>query len=163
MQAKKRHLADPRERPAADIVIYDGHCRFCTGQVQRLAKWDQTQRLAFLSLHDRRAAELCADLTHDQMMQQLYLVTSTGKRFGGASAIRYLSRHMPWLWILAPLLHIPGSLPLWQWFYNLVAKRRYRLGRLDANDSDANDSVACDSVANDSDACDGGACDVHLK
>ena len=27
-------LPTPTERPEADIVIYDGHCKFCTGQVR---------------------------------------------------------------------------------------------------------------------------------
>ncbi len=142
-RANGHHLADPRERPGTDIVVFDGHCRFCTGQVQRLAQWDRHGRLAFLSLHDPRAAELCLDLTHDQLMEQMYLVTTTGNRYGGAAAVRYLSRYMPRLWPLAPLLHIPGSLPVWQWFYDRVAKRRYRYGRLDS--------------------CDNDACDVHFK
>ncbi|MGC4003208.1 MAG: hypothetical protein QM811_08770 [Pirellulales bacterium] len=35
------------------------------------------------------------------------------------------------MWVLAPLLHIPFSLPLWQWGYDQVAKRRYRWGKVD--------------------------------
>jgi hypothetical protein len=34
---------------------------------------------------------------------------------------------LPRLWCLAPLLHIPGSLPLWQFLYRQVAKRRYKI------------------------------------
>ncbi len=142
-QPNERHLPDPSERPHADIVIYDGQCRFCTGQVQRLARWDGPDRLAFLSLHDPRTASLCPDLSHDQLMQQMYVVTSEGQRYGGAAAIRYLSRHLPRLWIVAPLLHIPGTLPLWQRLYMWVAKRRYRISH--------------------SDTCDSGTCDVHLR
>jgi predicted DCC family thiol-disulfide oxidoreductase YuxK len=138
-QTETTQLADPRERPGADIVIYDGQCQFCTGQVERLARWDGGQRLAYLSLHDSRAADLCADLTHDQLMEQMYVVTSSGKRFGGAAAVRYLSGRLPRLWVLAPLLHIPWSLPFWQRLYLWVAKRRYRAGRGDKCNSDSCD------------------------
>ena len=42
------------------------------------------------------------------------------------------SRRLPLLWPLALLLHIPGSLPLWQAAYAFVAKRRLLLaGRCD--------------------------------
>ena len=61
-------LPDPEERPGAATLIYDGHCRFCIAQVQRLARWDRSGKLAFVSLHDPRVAELCPDLTHDQLM-----------------------------------------------------------------------------------------------
>ena len=138
-QENSPRLADPRERPGADIVVYDGQCKFCTGQVQRLAKWDGHRRIAFVSLHDPRAAELCPDLTHEQLMEQMYLVTPEGQRHGGAAAVRYLSRRLPRLWFLAPLLHIPWSLNFWQWAYRQFAKRRYRLGRVDACSSDVCD------------------------
>jgi hypothetical protein len=40
--------------------------------------------------------------------------------------------------MLAPLMHIPFSLPLWQWMYRQVAKRRYLLmGKTQTCDSDA--------------------------
>lgn len=136
-------LADPDERPGSDVVIYDGKCRFCIGQVRRLARWDRRHQLSFLSLHDPRARELCPDLTSEQLMEQLYLVTADGKRYGGAAAARYLSRQLPRLWLLAPVLHLPGSLPLWQWLYRQFAKRRYWFGRTDRCETDS--------------------CDVHLK
>ena len=33
-------LPSPADRPEAEVVIYDGHCRICTGQIRRLARWD---------------------------------------------------------------------------------------------------------------------------
>lgn len=125
-------LPSPLEFPRADVVIYDGRCVFCQGQVKNLRRFDGRNRLAFISLHDPWVLEQFPDLTHEQMMDQMYLVpaTDTGysnQRFGGAAAIRYLTRRLPKLWILAPLLHIPFSLPLWQWGYRQVAKRRYQI------------------------------------
>jgi predicted DCC family thiol-disulfide oxidoreductase YuxK len=125
------------ERPRADVVIFDGQCRFCRAQVRRLAGFDGGQRLAFLSLHDRRAGELYPDLTHDQLMEQMYVVTPRGERYGGANALRYLSRRLPRLWAIAPLLHIPFSLPLWRWLYGQVARRRYALAGRETCEGDA--------------------------
>jgi predicted DCC family thiol-disulfide oxidoreductase YuxK len=123
-------------RPEADIVIFDGDCSFCTRQSQRLKAWDRSGRLAFLSLHDPRVHDLFPDLSHDQLMQQMYVVDRRGHRHGGASAVRYLTRRLPGLWWLAPLLHIPFSLPLWRWLYRRIAQRRYLLASDKSCDAD---------------------------
>lgn len=141
--SKPSVLPSPDDRPAADVVIYDGHCRICTGQIRRLARWDWGGRLYYLSLHDLRAAERYPDLSHEALMKELYVVDRSGRRHAGASAIRYLSRRLPALWWLAPILHLPGTLPLWSWLYRQIANRRYRFGK----------------VAD----CDGGTCHLHAK
>ncbi|SRR5690606_19848016 len=138
------HLATPHERPGSSVVVFDGNCRFCRQQVERLARWDRQGALSFVSLHDDWAAEHLPDLTHEQLMEQMYVVLPDQRRYAGAAAFRYLSRRLPRLWPLAPLLHIPFSLPLWQWGYRQVAKRRYAL-------------------AGKTEACEGDACRVHFR
>jgi predicted DCC family thiol-disulfide oxidoreductase YuxK len=135
-------LPDPEQHPAADVVIYDGNCQFCTRQVQRLHRWDGSGRLAFLSLHDPSVSHFAPGITHEQLMEQMYVVSQSGRIRGGAAAFRYLTRRLPWLWPLAPLLHFPFSLPVWRWLYAQVAQRRYRLS---------------------SSACDQDACRVHSR
>jgi predicted DCC family thiol-disulfide oxidoreductase YuxK len=142
MEEKQAALPTPGQRPQADVVIYDGHCSFCTNQVARLNRWDAGDRLAFVSLHDPLVGERYPDLSHDDMMRQMYLVDGQGNRHGGAAAFRYLTRRLPRLWALAPLLHLPLSLPLWQWGYHQVAKRRY--------------------LMNPPSDCENGACAVHF-
>ncbi len=138
-------LPTPDERPGADVVIYDGNCRICTAQVRKLPWWDCQQRLAYLSLHDPKVGRRYPDLTHDALMRDMYIVDHRGRRHRGAAAIRYLSRRLRRLWWLAPVLYIPGSLPLWQWLYRQVANRRYRFGRTGVHGAD----------------CDDGACQLH--
>ena len=115
------------ERPEADVVIFDGQCAFCTAQVRRLDRWDRGGRLAFLSLTSPLAADRDPNLPHEQLMQQMYVIDRAGKQRGGAAAVRYLTRRLPTMWFLMPLLHIPFTLPIWQWLYCHIAKRRYRL------------------------------------
>jgi predicted DCC family thiol-disulfide oxidoreductase YuxK len=132
------------DRPHGHVVIFDGHCKFCQGQVARLARFDSRGVLAFLSLHDPEVPLRYPDLSHDQLMEQMYVVDSQGRRHAGAEAFRFLTRKLPWLWPLAPFLHIPGSLPVWQWAYRQVARRRYRWGKT-------------------RDTCDGDACEMHWR
>ncbi len=128
-QPAQKELPSPADRPDADVVIYDGDCRICTGQVQRLDRWDGRGRLAYLSLHDPQVAERYPDLSHDDLMQNMYIVDQQDRRHRGAEAIRFLSRRLPRLWWLAPLLHVPLSMPLWQFLYRQVADRRYLFGK----------------------------------
>jgi predicted DCC family thiol-disulfide oxidoreductase YuxK len=140
------HLPTPAENPDADIVIFDGHCKFCTEQVRRLARWDGTgRRLAFLSLHDREVAKRFPDLTYDQMMEEMYVVDRQGGRYGGAAALRYLTTRLPRLYVLAPFMYLPFTMPLWRWGYKQVAKRRYAI------------------MGKAADGCDDESCRVHFK
>lgn len=129
-EAPNHDLPDPDDFPDRDVVIYDGDCAFCTAQVERLHWLDRgcglgRGRLAFLSLHDSRAADRYGDLTHEQLMDQMFVIDAEGNRHGGADAVRYLSRRLPTIWWAAPILHVPGSAKLWRWMYRQVAKRRY--------------------------------------
>jgi predicted DCC family thiol-disulfide oxidoreductase YuxK len=126
-------LPDPDQHPSADVVIYDGECQFCQAQVRRLAQFDawgwvvgKSNRLSFISLHDPRVHQRFPDLSHEMLMEQMYVVDGRNRRHGGADAIRYLSRRLPALWLAAPILHIPGSALLWRWMYRQVARQRYR-------------------------------------
>jgi predicted DCC family thiol-disulfide oxidoreductase YuxK len=124
------------------VVIYDGHCGICTAQIERLARWDGGGRLAFVSLHDPVVAQRWPELSREQLMADMYVVDRRGRKHRGAAAIRHLSGRLPRLWWLWLPLHLPFSLPLWQWLYRLVANRRYKLSQA---------------------LCDDGACRLHAK
>ncbi len=130
-------LPDPAQRPQADVVIWDGQCNFCLKQVQRLQGFDLFGQLAYLSLHDARVGERYPELTQAAMLEQMWVVTPAGEKYGGADAGRYLSRQLPGLWWLAPMLHFPGSMPLWRWLYGKVAERRYRISGKACDDQES--------------------------
>ena len=136
-------LPDPRIAEGRPVLIYDGHCKFCRKQVARVHSLDG-DRLSYISLHDPWVTETYPDLTHDQLMEEMVLIEPDGRRYGGAAAFKVLSRKLPPLWILAPVMHIPFSLPVWSWMYRQVARQRYRWGRIEEE-------------------CEGGTCSVHFK
>jgi predicted DCC family thiol-disulfide oxidoreductase YuxK len=135
-----RPLPDPDENPGAVVVVWDGKCNFCRSQVERLRAFDNRSRLTYLSLHDPRVAERYPELSYDQLMSQMWVITPDHRRFGGADAVRFLSRHLPRLWWIAPVMHLPFTMPLWRYLYKVLANRRYRLAGK---------------------SCDGGTCDLH--
>jgi len=117
-----------RTKPAHDTVLYDGQCRFCQRRIANLKRLDRGGRLQFMSLHDDRVALDFPELSRESLLAEMFVVDPAGNARSGATALRYLSRRLPLLWPLAPLLHIPGSLPAWNWLYRLVARNRLRLG-----------------------------------
>ena len=119
-------------RPERDTVLYDGQCRFCRSQVALLRRLDPTGRLRFVSLHEPHVARDFPELEPEALMREMQVIDRSGRVRGGAEAVRYLSRRLPLLWPLALPLHVPGSLPVWNRLYRLVARNRYRLaGRCD--------------------------------
>ena len=113
-------------RPARDTVLYDGQCRFCRGQMAILRRLDPTGRLALVSLHDPAVARDFPELPREVLLQEMVVVDRSGRPRAGATAWRHLARRLPLLWPLAVPLHVPGSLPLWNWLYRLIARNRYR-------------------------------------
>jgi predicted DCC family thiol-disulfide oxidoreductase YuxK len=128
---------DPR-----DTVLYDGHCRFCTSSVQSLRRFDGKERLRYVSLHDPSVAQEFPDLTIDQMMKEMWVAARDGRRYAGADAIRYLSRKLPMLYPLAPIMYFPGLMPICRWVYRWVAENRYRIAGK---------------------TCDSGTCNLHRR
>ena len=108
----------------------------------RLRRLDWSRRLSFLDLHDPRVAKRYPDLSYDQLMAEMWVVTSQGTRYGGADALRYLSRRLPTLWPIAPIMHVPFSRWFWRWAYRWVAHRRYLLAGKN---------------------CEGGTCSLHAR
>ena len=137
-------LPTPSDRPDADVVIFDGKCVFCISQVRKLLWLDGGKRLSYMSLHDPETSIRFPDLTYDQLMKQMYVVDRAGHRFGGADAVRYLSRRLPKLWGLSPLTHFPFTMPIQRWVYSRIAQRRYEIANKDGLE------------------CEGGTCDLHF-
>lgn len=115
---------DPSERPGRDVVLYDASCRFCRESTRALARLDAGGRLSFLPLDDPRVARWYPDLQYAELNSQIHVVAPDGRRRKGARAVRYLTRRLPALWPIALAMHVPLTLPVWQWFYRQISRRR---------------------------------------
>ena len=116
-----------RHHPPRDTVLYDGQCRFCRSQIAILRALDRTGRLSFTSLHDPSVASDFPEIALEDLHRQMYVVDVRGLARGGADAVRSLSRRLVLLWPLALLLHVPGTMPIWQRLYAFVARHRLKI------------------------------------
>ena len=132
-------MISTEKHPERDTVLFDGECRFCQRQIAILNNLDLQNRFIYKSLHDPSVAADFPELTIEQLQEQMFVIDTQGNARGGATAVRYLSRKLPLLWPLALLLHIPGSLPLWNRLYAFIAKRRLWIaGRCDTTSCQIN-------------------------
>jgi predicted DCC family thiol-disulfide oxidoreductase YuxK len=139
-------LPSPAQRPDADIVVYDSQCGFCTTQVEKIHRWDNGERLSFISLHDDEVERRWPGIDHDRLMKEMLVVDRDGNHYWGPDAIRYLTRRLPRLWWAAWVFNIPGAMFVWRRIYRWVARNRYRI-----------------SAKLNMHACDGGTCQLHFK
>ena len=125
-----------------NILIYDGRCNFCIGQVERLKKISGTSFAAESFQDNPKLFERFPKLSYDECMKEIKLVRSNGEILGGAQAIFYTLGFNPLLRPLRWLYLIPGIQQIMNWGYQTVAKNRYKIqGK----------------------SCPSGTCDIHLK
>jgi predicted DCC family thiol-disulfide oxidoreductase YuxK len=132
--------------PGKHIVLYDGHCKFCTAGAQKLRTLARPSAIELLSFQDPGALDRFPGLTHEDCMKQMYLVAPDGRLYGGfEAAVRAVATRLV-LGRLAYAYYLPGLRQLLDGLYRLVAANRYRLlGKVVA-----------------ADGCEDGTCQLHF-
>ena len=122
------------------VALYDGHCRICTREAQRLARL-APGAVDLRSFQDEGVLDAFPGLTKEACTQTLHVVAPDGAVSTGAEAVARLVRAAPRWGFLAYGYYIPGLRSALDRIYAWIAKNRYRWNR---------------------DACDpGGSCHLH--
>ena len=107
------------------IVLFDGHCNFCSSSVQFIMKRDKDAYFQFASLQSEVGQQLLQQY-HISSSIDSVVVISDNKAYVESAAALQIARHLDGAWrMLAILSLIPAFIrdPL----YRLFAKNRYRL------------------------------------
>ena len=130
--------------PGKHVVLYDGHCKFCTAQSRRLLRWARSDALELADFQDPRVLTRFPGISHEACMNAMHLVTPDGRVFRGAEAIvQALATRRLFAWI-APVYYLPGLRQLFNTLYAFLAANRYRFwGKTIPSD------------------CDNGVCRIH--
>jgi predicted DCC family thiol-disulfide oxidoreductase YuxK len=120
-------VADKPDRKAA--VLYDGQCAFCLKSVALLRRLDWLGKLRYVDArHPEELPDSDIPIELPRLLQEMHVVTADGRHlYHGFQALRWLAWRLPLLWGFAPLLYLPGVLPLGQRLYLWVARNRFRL------------------------------------
>lgn len=111
-------------------LLFDGTCRFCTGQAERLRRLARG-RVAIESAYAPGVRERFPQLPADEggMMGEIKLVEPDGELLGGAAAIaRTLEHGGGPLGFAARLYRVWPVRPLADAGYRVIARNRYRFG-----------------------------------
>jgi predicted DCC family thiol-disulfide oxidoreductase YuxK len=109
-------------------VVYDGYCPLCIRTMTQLDALDGARRLRSVDLEREweRVEELVPGVSREQMREEMAVVTPEGRVLRGFFAARELSRRLPALWVLMPVLFAPGAEWVGTRVYAWVAANRAR-------------------------------------
>lgn len=115
--------------PTQATVLYDGSCAFCRKSVSLLMPLDWLGVFAFRDARDEGnwPADAREPLSHDRLMEEMHVVTPDGRVFAGFRAFRWIAGRMPGLWLVVPLMYLPGAAFVGQKAYLKIAASRYKL------------------------------------
>ncbi|MGH7197431.1 MAG: DCC1-like thiol-disulfide oxidoreductase family protein [Candidatus Omnitrophota bacterium] len=120
---KKRRQNELRGQ---ERLVYDGHCRFCIGSVQRIQVLDLFRRTALVNYQEwEDVTKIDPRLTRDLCHSRMQLLAENGKLYEGFFAFRHLAGKIVLLWPLAPFLYLPGMSWAGSKTYDFIAKNRY--------------------------------------
>ncbi|MCB9438173.1 MAG: DUF393 domain-containing protein [Anaerolineales bacterium] len=112
-------------------VLYDGQCVLCQQSLKVLQALDWRKRLNPMDAQNQeQVMARYPHLEYEALMGAMHVVTPVGDTLIGFFAVRYLARFLPLLWLLLPLLYLPGMNWLGPRVYAWVARRRYTINRL---------------------------------
>jgi predicted DCC family thiol-disulfide oxidoreductase YuxK len=108
-------------------LLYDGTCRFCTAQAQRLRRFGRGN-VNVESAYAPGVRERFPMVPQDGIMGEIKLVDADGRVLGGAAAIaRTLQLGGGLFGALAGLYRIWPVRPIADAGYRLIARNRYRI------------------------------------
>jgi predicted DCC family thiol-disulfide oxidoreductase YuxK len=124
---------NPKDSPAhavgRGVVLFDGDCPLCRKSVSILKKLDWLNRLHFQNarnFEDIPASDV--KLEQERLLDEMHLLTPNRKKaHAGFKAFRWIAGRLPLLWMLWPLMFLPGVPWIGQKVYLKVAKNRFNL------------------------------------
>jgi len=114
------------------IVLYDGVCGLCDRSVQLILRNDRRGRFRFAALQSETGRALLEKFDLPPEALDSVVLVQDGRAWRKSAAALRIARRMDAPWpLLWPLAIVPR--PVADFFYDLVAKNRYRIfGKLDA-------------------------------
>jgi predicted DCC family thiol-disulfide oxidoreductase YuxK len=128
VRSELRRWTGVRRNERVWTLVYDGCCPLCIRTMTQLDELDGARRLRYVDLEREtdRARALLPGVSLEDMRQAMAVVTPTGVGLRGFFAFREISRRLPVLWPLVPLMYAPGAAWVGTRVYAWVAANRAR-------------------------------------
>jgi predicted DCC family thiol-disulfide oxidoreductase YuxK len=113
------------------ILLFDGDCGVCNRTAEILQRLDAGHNFSIKPYQSFTEDELKRyGLCYDKCSQRAYVISPSGKVYGGAFAANYFFlKRFPWSLLILLIYALPPLLLAEVIGYYLVAKNRYRISR----------------------------------
>ena len=115
-------------RPNKPVVIYDGACGICAGNLKWLYRLDTFKKFDAMPYQADELLAFFPALKMEDCQNAMHLVFPDGKTYTGADAFRKIFLRMPLMFPVGLILSIPPIPWLLRKLYPLLARNRYRIG-----------------------------------
>src|SRR5438105_3932095 len=95
------------ERPQKPVVIYDGACGICAGNLKWLYRLDTLKRFDSMPYQTDKLPVLFPHLNLEECEKAMHLVFPDGKTYTGTDAFREIFLRMPLMFVLGLIMSIP--------------------------------------------------------
>ncbi|WP_426751591.1 thiol-disulfide oxidoreductase DCC family protein [Myxococcus sp. Y35] len=112
--------------PGHDVILYDGHCRLCSGAARRLQRMLGASGTRLRSFRDEGVLAAFPGVTADRCERAMQLVLPEGRVVEGLEAVVLALGRRP-LGRLLRVYYLPGLRQLLDVLYRLVARYRFRI------------------------------------
>lgn len=110
------------------LVIYDGTCGLCAGNLKWLRRLDWLKRFDDAPYQAEDIKRRVPQVSAEQFAQALYVAFPDGRLFSGADAFREIFLRLPATLPLGLALSLPPLGWLARRLYPVIARNRYLLG-----------------------------------
>jgi len=114
--------------PREGWILYDGRCGFCIRWVQFWARVVVPRGFALKDLQSAHA-DGTLQVSQENLLDDLRVLTRAGKLESGADAYLYVARKIWWAWPFYAIFRLPGFNRMLWWGYRWFNRNRYRVSR----------------------------------
>jgi predicted DCC family thiol-disulfide oxidoreductase YuxK len=109
-------------------LVYDGYCPLCIRTMTQLDALDGARVLRYVDFEREPgiANELLPGVSREDMREEMAVVTPSGAVLRGFFAFREISKRLPVMWVLVPVMFAPGASLAGTRVYAWVAANRAR-------------------------------------
>jgi predicted DCC family thiol-disulfide oxidoreductase YuxK len=109
------------------VILFDGHCRFCTQTAKKLARRFGPSRVIAANFQEEAVLAAYPGVAYEKCMKKMHVVAPGGKVYAGAGAAARLVREVRFVGFFGYLYYVPVLRQLLDVVYFFVAKYRYKL------------------------------------
>jgi len=110
------------------LVIYDGQCNICAGNLPWLYRLDWLKRFDALPYQSEEVYRRYPMVKRAECEEAMHVAFPNGRIYQGTDAFRAVFLRMPLTFVVGVVMAIPPMPWLLRKLYPLLARNRYRIG-----------------------------------